>query len=114
MTLRQTRTVDWLCIEKGSANVVLSLVDEEDWEDERIHLELLEAKLNSYLAFIESGEVYDQLAQAGRIVDKATPIRVDIIAKHTIPPQARMFLEYATNMFQGAGFKLTHVVRAAE
>jgi hypothetical protein len=112
MTLRKTDTVDWLGIEKGSKHVALMLLDEEDWSDEQRHLELLEAKLNSYLAFIESGEIYDRLAALGATgVEKTTPIKVNITAQYEVPPRARKFLAYAENMFKQAGFSLRHEVK---
>ena len=52
MTVLQKSTVDWLGIEKGTGNVVLTVVDDLDWSDENGHLLALQEKLNTYLAFI--------------------------------------------------------------
>ncbi len=63
MTIRKTDVVDWLGLEKGTGRVVLAVIDDEDWTNEHEHLHLLENKLNTYLAFIESGQVYERLAE---------------------------------------------------
>lgn len=111
MSIRETNVVDWLGIEKGSGHVVLTLIDDADWENEQEHLLLLEEKLNSYLAFIESGEAYKRLgAETGRADLKALPIKVNILARHPPSPRANEFLEYAIKMFRGAGLSLTHKV----
>lgn len=113
MSIRRTKVVDWLGIEKGTGDLILTVVDDEDWRDEHEHLELLQEKLNTYLAFIESGEVYERLASdLSRSVAKTTPIKVSILAKHVLPPLAAEFLDHAKGMFQAAGFTLIHKVLA--
>jgi aromatic ring-cleaving dioxygenase len=111
MTIRKTNVVDWLGLEKGTGDVLLTIVDDDDWANEQEHLELLQENLNSYLAFIESGEVYERLAvDVGRAVSTRTPVKVSILAKYPVPPHVREFLNYAQGMFEGAGFVLAHKV----
>lgn len=74
------------------------MVDPLDWSDEQAHLLLLEAKLNAYLAFIESGEVHDRLKELGRDVSRSIP-------------RAAEFIKHATDTFVEAGFELTTSVR---
>ena len=111
MSIRKTKVVDWLGIEKGTGDIVLTLVDDEDWANEQEHLELLQEKLTSYLAFIESGEIYGRLAaDLGRTNTRTAPIKVSILAKHPAPPRAHEFLKYAEQTFTGAGFSFVHKV----
>jgi hypothetical protein len=111
MSIRKTRVVDSLGIEKGSGDIVLTVIDDEGWTNEHEHLHLLQEKLNSYLAFLESGEVYEQLAtELGRTNAKGLPIKVSILAKYPLPAHAQEFLRFAQEMFSGAGFSLTHRV----
>lgn len=63
MSIKQTRVVDWLGIEKGSENMSLMVVDDQDWTNEQEHLLLLQEKLNTYLSFVESGEVFERLTE---------------------------------------------------
>jgi hypothetical protein len=111
MTISQTRTIDWLGIEKETGHISLTLVDDLDWEQEQAHLVVLQEKLNTYLAFIESGELFERLAvDVGRDVPRSTAIKVTILAKFAVTPQARAFLSHAANGFRQAGFSLSHRV----
>jgi hypothetical protein len=113
-TVIQAGVVDWLSIEKGSGHVVLTVVDDQDWSDEVGHLLALQEKLNNYLAFIESGEVFECLVETvGRTVARTMPMKVSIVAKYDMTFQAKQFLEYAKGTFRGAGFELVfELVRA--
>lgn len=111
MSVRKVNVVDVLRIENGAGGIVLDLIDEEDWSDVHGHLLALQEKLNSYLAFIESGEVYEQLEASGQKVTPGTlPIRVDVHARCPLHPHAQRFLEYVIRTFEGAGFRLSHRV----
>jgi hypothetical protein len=115
VSLRNTDVVDWLGLEKETGHIFLTVVDDEDWDNEQQHLEWLQEKLNRYLAFIESGEVFERLeTEVGRTVEATTPIKVNILARYRVPPRAVEFLKYATDTFLGAGFALTHRVLATE
>jgi hypothetical protein len=116
VTVSQTGVVDWLGIEKGSGAVSLTLIDDLDWNDERSHLLHLQEKLNAYLAFIESGEVYESLQRdLGHQVPTSTPIKITILAKFDLTPQSRAFLNHATHTLRTGGLSLSHrVVRSPE
>lgn len=111
MGILDAGVVDWLGIEKLTGAVVLTLVDDEDWVDEQRHLALLQNKLNTYLAFIESGEVIQRVkSDLGRAIPDSTPIKVNILAKYDLPVSANSSLEDARRAFVGAGFALSHKV----
>ena len=114
MTVADPDVVDWLGLERGTGHVVLTIVDDLDWRDEHAHLLALQEKLNTYLRFLESGEVWRRLAtELGREVAASVPIRVDILARHRATPHAQAFLDHATAAFDSAGFALAYkVVRA--
>jgi hypothetical protein len=66
MSLDQPNKVDAIGLEKGTDQTVLTIADSWDWTDEPKHLIALQAKLNSYLEFIESGVlVHDFRRPAG-------------------------------------------------
>ena len=111
VTVQQTNVVDWLGIEKQTGHVLLTVLDDLDWVNEGEHLLALQEKLNTYLAFIESGEVFERLVETlGRSVPKETPVKVSILAKHALTDHARAFVGHAQGMFAGAGFQLMHKV----
>jgi hypothetical protein len=111
MTVSQTRIIDWLGVEKDTGDISLTIIDDLDWTAEHRHLALLQEKLNTYLAFIESGEVFDRLVEeVGRDVPRCTAIKVTILAKFTVTSHARLFLAHASDAFRRAGFSLSHRV----
>ena len=71
MSVEQTDVVDILGIDRETGHVVLTISDHLDWSDTVEHQTILQKKLNSYLAFVESGEILEQYpdcqGQAGRI-----------------------------------------------
>jgi hypothetical protein len=114
VTLAHPEVIDWLGIEKDTGYVVLTIVDDLDWTDEHSHLLALQDKLNRYLAFIESGEVFDRLLEdVKRPVVRDTPIKVSILAKFPPPARAREFIEHAQSTFMDAGFALSFKVLTA-
>lgn len=113
MTVERTGVVDWLGIEKGTGHIILTVVDDRDWSDENGHLLALQEKLNTYLAFIESGEVFERLAEdVARTVSRSTPLKVSILAKYPLPDRGRAFVEHAQGAFSRVGFSLTFKVVA--
>ena len=62
MSVDQTDTVDFVTIDKASGDLWLTISDHLPWdENEGNHLVLLQNKLNAYLRFIESGEVFEKV-----------------------------------------------------
>lgn len=111
MSVRQTEVVDYLGLEQGSGHILLTLIDDLDWSDEHAHLVLLQDKLNKYLAFIESGEVYDQLLEnLGRRVAPGTPVKISVLAKYPSSAGAERFLGQVRSAIEAAGFAFAHKI----
>ncbi|HEV8239885.1 MAG TPA: DUF6572 domain-containing protein [Thermoanaerobaculia bacterium] len=114
MTVQQTGIVDWMGLERNTGHVILTIVDDLDWSDEQAHLLALQEKLNTYLSFAESGEVFQRLTQqVGRVVAPDTPIKMSVLTKYPLPLRAREFFQHATRVFREAGFELTSKVLSA-
>ncbi len=108
MTLAQRQIVDWLGIEKGSGAIVLTIADEADWNDVQTHLQLLETKLNTYIAFVESGEVFQRVHEEfQRSVPSSTPIKVEVVAQFAVPVEAQPFFHYARKTLEAIGVEMT-------
>ncbi len=76
-TLASTDQVDALGTDKVTGEAVLTLIDESPWDEESQHLALLQAKLNSYLRFIESGEITASYPDA-----RGRKTRIDVVFQH--------------------------------
>ena len=58
MAVDQTRVVDTVGLETETGAVILTIYDHLDWSDTLAHQTVLQEKINTYLLFIESGEIY--------------------------------------------------------
>ena len=58
MGVQNTNEVDIIGINKETGICTLTIIDSLDWRNEEEHLLLLQEKINVYLSFIESGEIY--------------------------------------------------------
>jgi hypothetical protein len=59
MSILEKNKIDGIGISKNENKVALMIADHLGWEDELQHLTLLQDKINAYVSFIESEQVYD-------------------------------------------------------
>lgn len=102
MTIEQIKVVDVISIDPSTDEVVMTISDHLDWTDPDEHLLLLQEKLNSYLAFIESGELLRSYPKA-----KGKAVLIDVVFKFPLVQGAIEFIEKATLIFGDAGFTLS-------
>lgn len=57
MSVIETDKIDAIGIINEEQRIYLTIVDSLVWDDENVHLFTLQEKINSYLFFIESGEL---------------------------------------------------------
>ncbi len=60
MSINDINSIDMMGQCKETGKVILTLIDDMNWIDERSHLSKLQEKLNAYLAFIESGQIFEE------------------------------------------------------
>jgi hypothetical protein len=104
MSIEQTKTVDAIGIDNATDNVVLTISDHIGWfEHTDTHLFLLQEKLNSYLSFIESGELVDVYPNA-----KNRKVVIDIVCKYPLDEQAQEFYQKIDQTVKSAGVELKY------
>jgi hypothetical protein len=65
VTVEHVDKIDFVTGEQKTGDMILTISDHLDWdEDEGEHLLVLQNKLNTYLEFIESGQIYAKVPQA--------------------------------------------------
>ena len=102
MTVEDAGVIDIIGTERPSGDVVLTISDHLDWDLCEQHLLTLQEKINCYLAFIESGEIYDSYPKAhGR------GTRIHVAFKHPVIDVAMEFLEKAREVCDSAGIRLS-------
>lgn len=104
MSVDQTHVVDAMGIDSQTGDMVLTIVDHLEWSvSGKDHLLLLQEKLNSYLSFVESGEILQAYPDAG-----GRSIVIDVVCKYTLTEPATQFFAQAEPIVQEAGMKLRH------
>ena len=107
MTILDTNTVDIIGTLPERNLAVLSISDHLEWDGAQAneHLVLLQEKINTYLRYIESGEVYSSFPSA-----KGMDFAIRIYCKYEPNAEARAFIDRATLILRGAGVVLEVVV----
>jgi len=86
MSLDHPKVIDAAGIDEVSGAAMLTIADSWNWSEETKHLLALQEKLNSYFAFIETGEIYDSYPKAN-----GRKLVIEIIGKYPLPPKAQAF-----------------------
>jgi hypothetical protein len=103
MAVDTTNVIDFVVYgQPESGPVILCLIDHLPWGDlEGAHLELLQAKLNCYVGFIESGQLVREFPQA-----EGREVVVKIIANYPVSQQGQNLLDWCTLTIRELGFDL--------
>jgi hypothetical protein len=105
VSVRESDVIDAIGID-GRGQVVLTIADHLDWDDEDAHLLALQEKLNGYLRFIESGqldEVYPDATGRDRVISLTLMVKA--------PRSAEQFLSRVAHTLQAAGIGFRHEYR---
>lgn len=101
MSIQERDVVDAIGIEAKSGKVILTITDHLDWSNEHAHLLALQEKMNTYVRFIESGELERAYVKAaGR-----TPV-IDIVTRLEIPKACIQFFDRARSLLDESGIEL--------
>ena len=99
MSVEQTNIVYFVSTSKDGLEVTLTISDRLEWDVENKQLLVLQEKINGYLRFIESGEIYDAYPQA-----HGKRIMINIVAIHSPLGDAVKFIDRAKETIEKAGF----------
>jgi len=101
MSLDNLHEVDAIGVDNETGFVSLAIIDYWSWDEEESHLRALQDKINIYLSFVESNEIFETYPDAiGR------DIEIKIYAKYPLPDIAKRFVEQASIIVSDAGFRL--------
>ncbi|ARQ09981.1 hypothetical protein NXC12_CH01948 [Rhizobium etli] len=103
MSVDQTNVVDAIGVDNATGEIVLTITDHLDWTESEKHLFLLQEKLNTYLRFVESGEILETYSNA-----KDRGILIDIVGKYQLNERAQAFYAQVGQIVEGAGIKFRY------
>ncbi|WP_321784408.1 DUF6572 domain-containing protein [Paraburkholderia sp. J94] len=100
MSILDTNIIDVIGIDVPNGIVRLGISDHLAWdEDENGHLILLQDKINTYLVYLESGQVYENNPNT-----KGCKFEIELVAKYELSQGALDFFKQAKMIVRGAGF----------
>ena len=96
MTITQTSVVDFIGVEEEHESVYLAIADHLEWSpEEPEHLLALQDKINTYIQFIESGQVYE--AREGI---RAFSLKIKVFGAHPLSAEGQAFYRHATEVLR--------------
>jgi len=99
MRVEQRNVVDAVGVGKQDGRAILTISDHLPWLPDDKHLLVLQDKINDYLAFLESGEIYDSYPLAN-----GREIEIQVVCKYAPVGNGVRFLELAAEKVRSAGF----------
>ncbi|VVE29231.1 hypothetical protein PEP31012_03579 [Pandoraea eparura] len=106
MAVADSTTIDAIGLCKDTGSVILTILDALPWD--QAHLKLLEEKLNAYLGFIESGEIYSVYPGA-----KGRRIRISLMSRFRPNTDAESFIAHARAVVETYGAELVQISSGA-
>ncbi|MBC8999224.1 hypothetical protein IAI51_22105 [Pseudomonas sp. N40(2020)] len=111
MSVSDAKTIDMWGIPKWDNNkIILGIADHLEWGDKAEqgeHLLVLQEKINNYIAFIESGEIYIEIPGArGK-----SPI-ILVQGQYALPKQGELLIDRVAETLKGVGIGFEFVLIA--
>lgn len=110
MSIAETKVIDIIVVPEWEPdNVVLVITDHLPWGDKAEqgeHLLLLQEKINTYIAFIESGELLESYPPG-----KGKNPKIRINGLYVLPEQGEFFIDRVAEVLKGAGIAIEFVLK---
>jgi hypothetical protein len=105
MSIDQTDVIDSIGVDPAKNEAQLFIFDHLEWntgeKSDKEHMYLLQEKINTYLRFIESGEIYEAYPKSR---EKALVIR--LVGRYEMCESAVVFFEKIEDALAKAGHKI--------
>ncbi len=88
MSVVDTVSVDAIGLDKDAKRVFLTIIDPLVWDGENVHLFTLQEKINTYLHFVESGELLKAMPDS-----QGFDIAIEVVLKHMPTDEAITFFD---------------------
>lgn len=98
MSITELEKIDFISIDPEGI-VRLTISDHLDWKDEEFHLRILQDKINRYLEFIESRQIYEKYPDA-----QGKELRIDVISKYEFTTLGNNFIKAVNDKLVELGF----------
>ena len=103
MAVDNPDVIDAVGTSRDTGEVVLTIADHLPWDERHEHLAVLEAKINRYLEFIESGQLAEEYTNA----KPGLGVRIQVVFKYCPSRDDERFLEMARQTIEDAGWRFS-------
>ncbi len=102
MSIEQEKKIDFIADNKDRNEVILFITDHLNWDEpDYDHAIMLQNKINSYLAFIESGQIFAERPSA-----RGKKIIIEVRGKYPLNKKVEALYEKMGHAIKNAGFNL--------
>jgi len=101
MSVVDTDSIDAIGLDKEAKRLFLTIIDPLIWDDENVHLFTLQEKINTYLHFVESGELLKAMPDG-----KGADVAIEVVLKHMPTNEAISFFDKTMQILFDKGIVL--------
>ncbi|PKG37738.1 DUF6572 domain-containing protein [Psychromonas sp. Urea-02u-13] len=101
MSVVDTDSIDAIGLDKEAKRIFLTIIDPLTWDDKNVHLFTLQEKINTYLHFIDSGELLTAMPES-----EGCDIAIELILKHMPSDEAIGFFDKTMQILFDKGIVL--------
>ena len=101
MSVDESATIDFVALDKITGDITLAISDHLHWDDKILHANLIMQKINTYIEFVETGQVYETFPQ-----QDGQKIFIQVTHKYQIPTFALKFFEQIRELLNGHNLEL--------
>jgi hypothetical protein len=99
MTIEQENVVDIISANKEEKYIALIIADHLEWDEKNEKLILLQSKINTYLSYIESGQIFKDYPDFDQL-----DVRIVLTCMYEPNAEGIKFLGLVTPIIEEAGF----------
>lgn len=100
MSISNTQVVDFISTDQ-LGRIVLTITDDLIWDNDNFHILSLQNKINAYINFIASGDIYEKYPEA-----KSRQICIEVVSRYEPNSSGQMFLIKASEFLSNVGYIL--------
>ncbi|AKH21598.1 DUF6572 domain-containing protein [Sedimenticola thiotaurini] len=99
MTIEQENVIDIIANNEEKGYVSLVISDHLEWDEKNEKLLILQNKINAYITFAESGQIYEEYPSA-----KGLNVNIQLTCMHPPNEEGTKFLGLVQPVIEEAGF----------
>jgi hypothetical protein len=99
MTIEQENVIDIVSVNEKEKYISLIIADHREWDERNKKLLLLQSKINAYLTYIESGQIYEHYPDT-----KEFDVYIDLTCMYKPSSEGLKFFCLVASIIEEAGF----------